>query len=141
MPGRRGFDSVFLLLCTYSWQYILLISSASTLMNICNLSFLQRPTTAPGSLPFCPQRPWQTYSKRISNWISVLISNLMILICSPGIQVGSCFAILICIRIRPDRPGRRTRLDHGRQPAPLNDHLRISSNNFLNFLNVINIII
>ena len=30
---------------------------------------------------------------------------------------------------------------HGRQPAPLNDHLSIFSNNFFNFYNIINIII
>jgi hypothetical protein len=30
---------------------------------------------------------------------------------------------------------------HGRQPAPLNDHLRISSNNIFKILNFINIII
>ncbi len=31
--------------------------------------------------------------------------------------------------------------DHGRQPAPLNDNLNIFSNNFLDFYNIINIII
>jgi hypothetical protein len=31
--------------------------------------------------------------------------------------------------------------EHGRQPAPLNVHLSIISNNFLNFYNIINIII
>ncbi len=38
-----------------------------------------------------------------------------------------------------DRGGRHPY--HGRRPAPLNDHLSIFTNNFLNFYNIINVII
>jgi hypothetical protein len=40
-----------------------------------------------------------------------------------------------------DGHSRDGALEHGRRPAPLNDHLSIFSNIFLNFYNIINIII